>query len=162
MAKATAKQSIQVSRLLGLGAAPVLTGVEAASQTFKKGAPLKNSSGKLAIAAEDDVATLLIGIAEHDAAGVTDTAVKMVPVLPNVVFCAELSDETDGLVTLAQTHMWGKYGINVTTDGKWYVDTDETTVGTNVAAVVVGFRDPVGTVNGIVEFVFKQLTPIWA
>lgn len=163
MAVTVCKQSIQVSRYLGLGDLPVLTGIEAASQAFKKGAPLKDSSGKLAILGADDV-TGLLGIAQHDATGVTNDEVKFVPPLPGVVFCAELNHTTNGTATIEQTDMYAKYGLSMaSTDKRWYVDKEETASGTTDEILqIVGFLDPVGTVKGRVEFIFLANSVAWA
>jgi hypothetical protein len=158
MAKATAKQSIMVAKLFGLHASPSLQGIEAASQSWKKGAPLKASGGKLVIAAETDV-TLILGIALGDASGVTDKKANLTPALPHVVFQAELSDLTDGAYTLLQTDLYGDFGLNVAGDGKWFVDADE--AGAEQAVTIIGFKDPVGTNNAIVYFVFKNTTTIF-
>lgn len=162
MAVTVCKQSIQVSRYLGLGDLPVLTGIEAASQTFKKGAPLKDSSGKVAILGVDDV-TGVLGIAQHDATEVADSEVKFVPPLPGVVFCAELNHTTNGTATIAQTDMYAKYGLSLaSTDKRWYVDKEETAAGSDEVVQIVGFLDPVGTVKGRVEFVFLASSVAWA
>lgn len=158
MAKATAKQSITVAKYLGLTAMPSMPGIEAASQSWKKGAPLKNSSGKVAILTETDVAGIL-GIAAGAASGVTDRQCHIIPALPGVVFQAELSDLTDGAYTLAQTDIWGDFGLNVTTDGKWFVDADE--AGGEQVVTVIGARDAIGTSNAIVYFVFKNSVTVF-
>lgn len=153
MAKATAKQSISVARTLGLQSGPIMAGAEAAAQTWKKGAPLKSASGLLTIIAESDVVQV-VGIAAAPASGVTGKEVLLYPILPGMVFQAELSDLTDGLYTSLITDVWADFGINVTGDGKWFVDADE--AGAEQAVTVIGFKDPVGTNNSICYFIFKS------
>jgi hypothetical protein len=158
MAKATAKQSIQVSRYLGLKSEPSVHAPEGASQTFKKGAPVKVSAGQAVVLVESDV-TGIIGIAAHDASGVQGDDVKIVPAMPGVVFQAELSDTTDGKYTSQAGDLYADFGLQVTTDGKWFVDNDE--AGAEQVVTVIGFIDPVGTENARVEFVFKNSVTIF-
>lgn len=158
MAKATAKQSIKPARLMGLTYVPSEQGIEAAAQSWKKGAPLKKSGGKLAIIAEGD-ATGIIGIALGDASGVTDKAANFCPAMPGVVFEGEFSDLTDGSNTPTQAIVYEDFGLNVTGDGKWFIDDDE--AGAEQVVTVIGFKDAVGTVNPIVYFIFKNSTTIF-
>lgn len=138
----------QLSHFSGPGrtSVPVRTsgGVEAASQSWKGGAPLIRSSGKLAIGTED-MTSGVVGFACSNATGVTSAAVAYVPAVPGIEFEATLEDGTSGDHALAQTDMFVAYGIAVTTAGLWYVDFAETS---NVAVVVTEFVDPIGTVQG--------------
>jgi hypothetical protein len=69
---------------------------EGAAQTFKKGEPLQLSSGKVVIAAASPMgANALLGFAEKDASGVTDTVVPVRICRPGDVFNAHYeSDDT--------------------------------------------------------------------
>jgi hypothetical protein len=158
MPKATAKQSIKFSRCLGLTTMPSLEGIEAAAQTWKQGAPLIFTAGSLVAAAETQV-TLLAGIALANASGVTGRRANFCPVMPGTIFEAEFSDLTDGLNTPAQSIVGEDFGINITTDGKWFIDGDE--AAAELVATVIGFKDTVGINNPIVFFIFKNSTTLF-
>ena len=158
MAKATAKQSIKFSRCLGVPSMPSLPGKEAAGQTWKAGAPLKSVAGLLTIIAEGDVAGI-VGVALANASGVTGKKANVCPALNGCIFEAEFSDLTDGSNTPTQAIVFEDFGLNVTGDGKWFIDNDE--AGAEQTVMVVGLKDPVGTVNPIVYFVFKDSTTIF-
>lgn len=158
MAKATAKQGFKFAKALGLTTMPSMPGIEAAAQAWKKGAPLKKSAGSVAIIAETDV-TLILGIAADAASGTTGKGCNIIPAMPGTIFEGEFSDLTDGLNTPTQAIVWEDFGINLAGDGKWFIDNDQ--AGAEQVVTVVGFKDPVGTVNPIVFFIFKNSTTIF-
>jgi hypothetical protein len=159
MPKPTAKQSIMLARTMGLPGAPMIAGIEGAAQTWKKGSPLKNTAGSLVAVVETDV-TLIVGIVAADASGVTGKPVLVYPALPGMIFQAELSDLTDGLYTSLVGDLWNDFGLNITGDGKWFIDADEAAV--EQAVTIIGFKDPVGTNNAIAYFVFRSAVTIFA
>jgi len=144
-----ALQAMTVARTLGLNTPPILHGQEAASQSYVVNALLVDSSGKVAVAAADPALGTILGLATVAATGTTDTDVPFVPALPGVVFEANLDDGSGTLVS-AITHLYGRFGLAVTS-GKFWIDQSDTT---NIRVCVVGFRDAIGTVNARVYCVF--------
>lgn len=136
----------------GSGVVPLRSGVEAASQSFKKGAVLIESSGSIAIAAADAVAAI-IGIAAHDASGVTGREVLYYPALPGMVFECTLEDETNEDHALVQGNVFANYAVQVDNNGIWYADENDTT---NTAVHVVGHKDPIGTTRARVYVSFEH------
>lgn len=134
---------------LGLNAMPSMHGQEAASQSYLVGGLLVDSSGKLAVGAADPSLGTILGIARTAATGTTDTDVIFTPALASVVFEANLDDGSGTLVS-AITHLWGRFGLAVTS-GKFWIDSTDTT---NIRVVVVGFKDDIGTLNGRVYCTF--------
>lgn len=146
---AQALTAMKVSHAMGLNTPPLLHGQEAASQSYVEGAVLVDSSGKVAVGAADPSLGTILGVACNDATGTTDTDVVFVPALPNVVFEANLDDGSGTLVS-AITHLWGRFGLAVTS-GKFWIDQSDTT---NIRVCVVGFRDAIGTANARVYCTF--------
>lgn len=138
------------SKGLGLNAKPTLTGIEAAGQSFKKGALLVNSSGSVAAAGTDP--TGILGVAEEAATGTTGNAVRFVPALPHVLFEARLLGAAAADHTLAQSDMYAEYGVTVDANGYWYVNAGKTT--TDARFRILEFVDAVGTVNARVRGIF--------
>jgi hypothetical protein len=53
--------------------------------------------------------------------------------------------------------MWATTGLVLdTTSGTWYLDKDEGSAG-ELCCTIVGFIDPIGTENGMVEFIFNEI-----
>lgn len=150
--------SLRVARYNGLSFEPVHSGIEAATQTWKKGAPLVYASGKLTEATDAADQAAMAGMAAHVASGVTDTAVKYVPFIPGVVFEVTLMTGAEADFTLVQTNIGLAYGIAKAVSGAWFLDNADTT---NPEFRVVGFKDPVGTVNGRVYAVPLAAETIW-
>jgi len=150
---------------------------EAATQTYKAGAPLVFSSGTLTEGTSDTL-TGIVGIAENDGqnlaaagfyTGTTTTFGQTVSIvgapnqgplvalaLPNVVFQGHLAGTTSSdpntATSLAIADIGVTYDIvKATTSKLWYVD--RTSTG-NKRVVVVGLKDAVGTVSGVVYFMF--------
>ncbi len=144
-----ATTAMKESHTLGATILPSAHGVEAAGQSWKIGAVLVDSSGSLAIGANDPSLGTILGVARVAATGVTAADVIYTPAAPNVVFEANL-DDGSGTLALAQTHMHGRFGITLASE-KFYIDQSDTT---NIRVCVIGFRDAIGTVNGRVYFVF--------
>jgi len=139
---------IKPAKKLGLNTTPTVVGPEAASETFKKGAVLVPSAGYLSEAGADP--TNILGVALEDgnngAAGANE--IGYCPALPGQVFEGVIGAAS----AIAQTDLFTKYGLAQDGGtGVWYIDTSETTT---VSVVIIGFKDPVGTTNGKVYFVF--------
>lgn len=140
---------------------------EAASQTFKAGAPVKVVSGLIteciAPAAGSD-AEVIVGIALQDGQNVTTKPLTTVaPCCPcgDAVFEGILGNTADDLYALtADDGDVGKAAALAkdATNLGWYVNA--TTAALDASAIanarvrVVGYKDPAGTVNGRVYFVF--------
>lgn len=146
------------SKGLGLNAKPTLTGIEAAGQTFLKGALLVNSSGSVAGAGTDP--TNILGVAEEDATGTTGNAVRFIPALPHVLFEARLLGAAAADHTLVQGDLYTEYGVTADANGYWYVNTGKT--GADARFKVLEFVDAVGTVNARVRGVFTYDATIYA
>lgn len=148
---ATADKVIQIGNFTapGQNSVPVVTGLlEAASQSFKAGAPVINSSGKVAILGTDGIASI-IGFATHDASGTTDTATSIIPVYGGPIeFEANLENSSSGDYALTQADLFASYGLVKTSGGLWYIDQAETT---HKSVVIVGLVDAVGTTQARVR-----------
>lgn len=155
-------QAIIAGPGLGTFAHCVLTGREGAAQSYKRGSVLIEASGLIIKGTSgNDAPTLLqvVGIANAPASGTTNKEVPILPAFPGCVFEGNL-DAGSGTTALAYAQMFLNYGITLdaTTD-HWYVDSSDTV---DIRVCVVGFKDPVGTVNGRVYFTFIHGTTIWS
>ena len=132
----------------------VMHGIEAASQTWKVGAPLVNSSGSLAEAttATTGYAGTIIGFALAPASGVTATDVLFVPVISTLTFSGTVdgtlvATNAPGTGSVAQTAVWGGIGLQKdAASGLWFLCTTGT-----ASFIIVGLIDPAATVNGRVR-----------
>lgn len=134
---------------LGLASTAWGEGVEAAAQTFKLGAPLINSSGRLAIGLAD-LMTGIIGFAAGAASGVTDAKISYWVATGGQVFEATLEDQAIEDHALVRADMFSKKALQVDSNGVWYIDEND---GVNKSVVIVGFRDAIGTVRARVYFI---------
>jgi hypothetical protein len=145
------------------GGPGALTGIEAASQTWKIGAPLVNSSGKLAEASTSTSAKSgIIGIALAPASGITNNPVQYVPLCPDGLSFQGTIDGTlsssnaPGTGSLAQSGMYGGGTLQKdAASGLWFFNNTATGDFIFVAAV-----SPLGTVNGRVRAVFLHAISI--
>lgn len=145
---------LPISQVMGLGAWQSnlgVPGIEAASQTYKVGAPLVTSSGKLQEASANP--TAIIGIALSAATGVTNSTVLYYPAVQDtflfLISIDKASAQGGALAVLAQTNVYATFGITKdSTTGFWYLDVDKS--GANQVCRVMGFptSTPAGTVNG--------------
>lgn len=109
-----------------------LAGIEAASQTYKKGSPLINSSGSLATAAADP--TAMRGIAMKDATGTTGARVEYWPLRAGALY--EMT--FDG--TIAQSDIYSNVGIaKDATTGYWSAVAAETEDTVTIQALAPGW-----------------------
>lgn len=137
-------------KLNGGNSVPVNTenGIEAAGQSWQEGAPLIRSSGSLAEASDDPTADI-VGFAQKAATGTTGAAVSYIPAWHGIEFEATLEDQSNGDHALVQANLFVAFAIRQrTSNGAWYLDENDTT---NDGAIVVGFVDPIGTVQGRVR-----------
>jgi len=129
-------------------------GIEAASQTWKVGAPLVNSSGSLAEATTGTTgyAGLIVGFALGPATGVTGADVMFVPCIPTASFAGTVdgtlvATNAPGTGSVAQTAVWGGIGLQKdAASGLWYFCTTGT-----ASFILTGLIDPAATVNGRVR-----------
>lgn len=141
----------------GSGVIPTMEGVEAAGQSWKKGAVLIESSGKVAIASADPTSAIL-GVAAGDASGVTDAKCLFYPARPGMVFEATYEDETNENHALVQGDLYTNHALQVDSNGIWYVDENDTS---NTAVVIVGHKDPIGTTRARVFVEFEVDKTSW-
>lgn len=138
----------------GPGNVPMLYGYEAATQSFKTGALLIRSSGKIATAAADAVADI-IGVSAGPATGVTNALIPYYPISQNILWEATFEDQTNENHALVITNMYTDYAMQVDTPGNWYIDENDTT---NTSVMIVAPRDWDDVVNATirarVKFVF--------
>jgi len=133
-------------------------GLEAATQSWKAGALLVASSGKLA-EASDAPTTGLLGIALKDATGTTNTAHDFIPITDDLTVEVTLEDATDGDHVLAQTNLFTKYSMTQdASTGIWYADEHETS---STCVYVVSLVSPVGDTRGRVRVRFEVSAMAW-
>lgn len=155
MALTNQPNPIVASRPLGLFHTPIMHGNEKAAQTYKRGALVQDDdAGRITESASpvdgSAVTKRTIGFALADATGVTDTDVGFVHASGHEVLEGTLSDATAGTHTLAQADLWKVFPITKATNN-WYLDANA--VSNTGGGVVVGFKDPIGTVDGRVFFI---------
>lgn len=149
-------KSISGSKSLGLNGVPLFNGPEGASQTYKRGAPLIYTSGYLVVAgsAPIDTGDVVVGFATQDGRNGTagQYTATYVPVIPSAIFTGVLSNKSTSSHTLVQTNLGVAYALDVdATSLAWYIDVNNTT---NPVCRIVGFQDPVGTVDAVVFFMY--------
>lgn len=155
-----AVQNITVAKMLGLTSVPVLRAQEAATETFVEGSPLLIGAGgaeNQLTEAATDVVNDIVGIANKAAGGTIDDDIEFVPALPGIIFEANIGTSvTAGAI--AADDLMNVFPLTLTGTAWFINNTDNTTP----CVRVVGFKDPVGTVNGRVYFVFLQDTTAYA
>lgn len=139
------------SGALGSSITPMLEGLEGATQSYKMGAILINSSGKLVTGAADPTAATIAGLAVANATGTTDTRTPYVPLFPwgvPVVICLDDDSSTNAALTraTAQTDIGTDVALKIdAATGNWYLDPGDTSGAT---FRILAFVDPVGTIAG--------------
>lgn len=155
-----AVEKLTVAKMLGMTSVPVLRGNEGASETYIEGSPLIPGAG----GAEDNIQEAatepvdnILGIANDPATGTTNTVREFVPALPGVVFEGNIGTSvTAGAI--AADDLYSIYPLQLSGTA-WFIDKTD---NTNPCVRIVGFKDPVGTVNGRVYFVFLSDTTAYA
>lgn len=141
--------NLQAIQLVG-GCADIRTYPEAASQTFKKGALVQFSSGKVAVADADE--TTIVGVALHDASGTTDSDVQVALANEHNIFVANVYHATPASSVTAAGDRHKKYGVEAVGDN-WHVSLADTS-NNRVRIIDLDRRDAVGDTNGRVHIVF--------
>lgn len=150
-----ARKALVPSKCLGHTSTISLTGPEAASETYKKGAVLVAASGKLQEGGANPVG--IVGVAEEPGENLASGSpkVRYVPALPNQMFEGSIDDNGDlGNGAIAAADLYAEYGVTEDAAGVWYIDKGKTT--TLARFRILEFVDAVGTVNGRVRGVFTQ------
>lgn len=154
-------QSIKVAgkQHLSVGSHALQTYVEAATQEFNEGAPLFFSSGKVAEITDPVGDTeQIVGIAQTNATGVTDTDTVVCPALPGLVFEACLANVADDLYEIAAADVGKLCALRRDdTNDTWFLGANDAHATNPVAGAgcrIVALKDAVGTINGRVYFVF--------
>jgi len=155
----SAPKRAQLVKTLGKTSEVVLHGFEKATQTWKIGAFLiDDGAGRLTVSTSPIDASAVdkrtLGMALADATGVTDADVPFAFVGADVVFMGTLSDSTAGTHTLALTDLYETFPIvldGAFSTGFYYLDANA--VSDTGGALVIGLVDPIGTVNGRVQFI---------
>lgn len=150
MAFTTQPKPVTFYAALGLNAEPIIHGEEAAGQSWKRGAFLQDDDSGLIVPSASPIDASAVtkrafGLAHNDATGVTGADVVMTWLTPQTIIEITLSDNTAGAHTLAATDKWKVYGA---AKGTNYWALDANAVSDTGGFVVVGFKDPVGTVDG--------------
>lgn len=136
--------------MLGLYVEPILHGEEAAGSSWKKGAFLQdNDAGLLTESTSpidvSGVTKRTIGMAHNDASGVTSADVVFTWLSTQTIIEITLSDNTAGAHTLAVTDKWKVFPAAKGTNN-WALDANG--IANDAGGfLVVGFKDPVGTVD---------------
>jgi hypothetical protein len=124
------------------GAAPVEHGLEGATQTWKRGALLVPSSGKLIIGSADP--SNIAGVALSAATGVTDADTMYLRPRDDDEFEATLTVPALTYV-LVGNEVGNRYGIGLDApSGFFYADQSDVT---NDVVIITGFVSKVGDVN---------------
>lgn len=167
MATVLAHNSIRVAgkQHISVGSHALQTYPEDATEEFNAGAPLffSGTNGRVA-EITDPVADVekIVGIAGHDASGVTDTNVVVIPALPAVVFDAILGNVADDLYETSIDDVGNTAALRRDdTNDSWYLGANDDEPDTAApppggCCRIVGLKDPAGTVNGRVYFVFRD------
>jgi len=161
MALTNLMKTARLAKLLDGASLPVLHGIEAATQSWLVGAFLIDDDAGSIIEATSPLAStgkgisLTLGLATNAAKGVTGADVLFDKASDDTVFEMNLSDATAGTHTLVQADAWSTYAVTKdSTSGNWYLDANaEATTG---GGVVVGFKDPVGTVDARVYVILTH------
>ena len=129
---------------------------EAASTTFKAGAPLVVASGYANECGADPA--LILGIATKDGQGGATAGAKSQTVVvahPGTIFLGNLSNSADNAVT-AQTDIMTGYGIaKHSGTGKWYVDKGDTSAKRiQVWDFWLQDKEVIGDIRGRILFTF--------
>lgn len=148
---------IKPAKMLGKNAHPSMVGLEAASQTFKRGDILINSGGYLKKASADPVANI-VGIAAEDGNNTSaGTAISFYPAMQGVIFEGVVYHSSAASAVNKVTDTFVDYGLaRSSTANVWMVDkTESSTVKKTVK--IVGHKDALSTTNGTVYFIFNKV-----
>lgn len=144
--------SFNVAKHFGFHSTPSWECLEAATQTFKRGAPLVFSGGYVqeATASSEEVIGIAATDGSNDASAGTSVQ-RVIPIIPGMVFEGATSSALTDRAT-AQTDAGAIWGIaKDATNLGWYLNASEST---NYKVRIIGFKDAVTTTNGRVYFVW--------
>lgn len=151
MALTTQPRRAQFAYVIGTGVCPTIEGVEKATSTWTQGAFLRDDdAGRLTEStspidgAAGVEAQRTFALALDAATGTTGAKAQAVWLGDDVVLEITLSNATAGTHTLVQGNQWQTYPILKGTNN-WYLDTNA--VSDTGGGLVVGFKDPIGTVD---------------
>lgn len=149
---------VTLARTIGNTASPIEHGVEKATQTYVAGAFLQDDdAGRITESTSpidaSGVTKRTIGIAVGNATGVTGANVDIIYAMDSTVFEGTLSNATAGTHTLAQADQWQVFPI-VKATANWHLDRNA--VSDTGGGMVIGFRDPIGTVDARVYFIITN------
>ena len=145
---------------------PTLSMPEAATQTYKQGAFLAVTAGLIGELATNG--TIIAGIAMQPGSNLTtantpqgafDGQAKVLPAFSGVPFEITLDKATAlGAYTSLITDVGAAYGVTRDANGIWYIDVDKS--GGLARVIIVGFRDPIGTVGARVYAVVRTVNQL--
>lgn len=150
MALTTQPKAAAYVGIQGGGSAPIDHGIEKASSSWKAGAFLIDDTpnGTLTISTTPidvgAVARRTFGFALADATGTTGHDVPFIRIRGDAIFEITLSDLSAGTHTLAQGDLYKTLAITKGTTN-WYLDANA--VSDAGGGHIIGFKDPVGTVD---------------
>lgn len=152
MAASILQGILPVANLYGPNNAPIWHGIEAATQTYKYGTPLINSSGSLATAATLPTLGTVVGISVAKASGTTGADVPFYPILNGSIWeiTADVLSSTTvtGTGVISQSDFWNKFNMSLDTVGvNFYLNQ----AGTNVGGLFL-----IGAKQGVVLGTTKQ------
>jgi hypothetical protein len=114
---------------------------EAASQSFKQGEMVYLASGKVTICADN--AVVILGMANQDASGTTDTSIEVILACDTTAFEMTVWEDGGGTNdTIAVTDIGVKYAYEAV-GNVGCINTSDTS---NDALAIVGFKDAVGDI----------------
>lgn len=144
----------------GSSSTPTETAPVGASQTITKGDILVAASGYVNVDNTDPTTATIVGVARRGATtgAAGSQVVEYTPAMPDVIFEGTLRNSATGDYALTAADRFKSYGVEETAGGVAFVDQADTT---NTRVRIVGFKDPVGTVDARVYFVFLSSATIY-
>jgi hypothetical protein len=164
-----AKLAIRAIESLGLAAIPTIRQLQVSTASPpKKGAPaygdgngyIAATAGTVSVSSHTVIgaagASDILGFLEEDGAISTASEIGVVPAIPGQIFEGNLVDTTIALcaATIAQTDLFAHMGL-AKPSGETHYGVDKGIASSRDCVQVVGFTDPVNTVNGRVKFVVR-------
>lgn len=141
-----ALQEAEATKSLHGGPTIIVNRPEAAGQSFKRGEFVNLIGGKVTLATI--TAGTFLGMALHDASGVTDRNVQVALATSDTVFVANLTTSQ----TTAVADVGKSYGFAIVS-ARWHLN--NTVVGANARALIVDLdsHDVVGDTQGRLHFI---------
>jgi len=137
-------------------------GREASGQTWKTGAVLIRSSGRVAKASAGQT-TNIIGVASGASVGTIDSETIAYLSTPDTVFTATLENQSTEDHALVVTDIFTAFGIHVDTPGNFYVNFNDTSTKSVCVVAPVNWADVDNAVlRARVKFIFLETTTAWS